>query len=258
MKKKIIVLITAALLSLSGSSAFANFGNGQLNFYAYGNGAGTSEVGVNLGSISTVLSGTAPPSQLQGPGPTTITSGESSITGLHTDSTTIYAGLYGFDAVTGNIYVAANQGLGSFNANLSSYTAFKTANTKVNDLYGATNVKTITSKGTSATSTYFGQMDKGVSGIGTLSNLIPTGYGTYFVTTLAADVTKNIYMFDITGTTFNDTGVSATLTTNGDIIIQAPTWDDRPSGSYAPIPAAAWLLGSGLIGLFGFRKGENI
>ena len=234
MNKKMIALLAGALMALTAGTASANFGNGQLNFYAYGNVAGTSEVGVNLGSITSLLSG---------PG-ATITKGASAVSGLLSGSTTIYAGLYGYDATTGNVYVAANEGLGTFAAVGSSYTAFKTQNTAVNTAYGTTtDLKTITSKGTSATASYFGKMDKGVNGGSTYSSFVPAGLGADFSTTLTADITKSIYMFDAATGNFSDTGTTAIFKTDGSVTV-----------ANTPIPPAFFLMGSGLLGMIGLRR----
>ena len=55
MKKKMIALLAGALMTISASSAFAYFGDGELKFFSYGNLAASTEVGVDLGWISSLL-----------------------------------------------------------------------------------------------------------------------------------------------------------------------------------------------------------
>ena len=240
MKKKMIVLLAGALMALSAGSAFASFGNGQLDLYAYSNVAGTPEVGVNLGSITALLANGAD---------TTITAGASTVAALLTGATSVYAGLYGYDATGANIYVIANTGLGSFSASSAGYSNFVTANTAINTTYGNNTVLSLASKGTSSTADYFGKLDKGVNGGGTFGTLIGTGKGTDFTTNFSTDITKSIYVLNVaSGFTFTDTGATAIFNTDGSIEVKGA------AAAPTPIPPSFLLMGSGLLGMIGLRR----
>jgi hypothetical protein len=244
MKKKMIALLAGALLTLGmAGNALAYFGNGELNLYAYSNLAASNEVGIDLGSMTSLLaSGTT----------TTITAGESALTGLKSGASFVYAGLYGFDAATTNVWVVANQGLSPFAANLSNFANFQTANSLVNTGYSAATgqVNSFGPKGTTATNDYFGKLDKAVNGQATYASLIAATIGGDFRTTLAADVVKSIYLMDVQhgSTNFVDTGATATFKTNGDIVIAGAT------ATPTPVPPSFFLMGSGLLGMIGLRR----
>ena len=235
-----IVLLAGALMALSASSAFAYFGNGELNFYAYNNTTGSSEVGVDLGSIGTLLTKGAD---------TTITAGASNVAALKTGASSVYGGLYGFDAASGNIWIVADAGK-TLAANYAQYANFVTANGQINATYAsaAGRVNTLASKGTSSTNDYFGRLDKGTTGQGTYASMIATAQGGDFKTTLAANVVKDIYFLDAKNgvTNFIDTGATAIFKTDGSIEVKA--------ASAVPIPPAFFLMGSGLLGMIGLRR----
>ncbi|MBJ6724289.1 hypothetical protein [Geomesophilobacter sediminis] len=242
MKKKMIALLAGALLALSAGNALAYFGAGELNLYAYNNTLTSSEVGVDLGSLASLMT----------PGADTlITKASSNLTGLKTGATYVYAGIYGV-AANGNVYAIANKGLGSFAENTSNYINFTNANSGVNNGYtsATSDIKTIASKGTGASNTYFGKMDKGNNFTGTYASVMPTSMANQgdFRTTLAADVQKGIYLLDVANgsTTFKEVG-TATFFTNGNIEVQA-------DAASTPIPPAFLLMGSGLLGMVGLRR----
>jgi hypothetical protein len=56
----------------------------------------------------------------------------------------------------------------------------------------------------------------------------------------------------------NDAGTVAAVNLNNDGTTSAQSLDASASATPTPIPAAAWLLGSGLMGLFGMRKKTQV
>ncbi|MBJ6724291.1 PEP-CTERM sorting domain-containing protein [Geomesophilobacter sediminis] len=246
MKKKMVALLAGALLSLSAGNALAYFGNGELVLYAYNNTSSSPEVGIDLGSISTLLA----------PGTDTVINTGTSLTGLKTGASYVYAGILGmanWNVNVGNVYALANSGLGSFSANTANLQSFYAANNNLNTKYGspATATETFPVKGSG---TYYGLMDKSSPGAGTYGSILPSsmaGQGD-FKTSLAGDVVKGIYYLDNIGgsTTFVEVG-KATFFANGNIEINTAVPTAPPT---VPVPAALPLMATGLLGMAGLGK----
>ncbi|BBO68366.1 hypothetical protein DSCA_22960 [Desulfosarcina alkanivorans] len=88
---------------------------------------------------------------------------------------------------------------------------------------------------------------------GAYAGLLTGGYGMASLASLAIDGQVDIYLYQYDGNTLNtgfdaatDYAAMVSIFDNGDVVLNAP--------SAVPVPAAVWLLGSGLLGLIGIRR----
>jgi hypothetical protein len=248
LKKKIVMLIAAALMTLSASSAFAAFGDLELIRIAYDRNG--SEIATDLGLVSNFTAAgannTIPGSfaaitpststfvtyfaldrannQLWATGSTTtpsiILGGASGLTGLKNGTTPMYAQ---YNTQGGTNYIGAASLASSYKTKLS-------ANGQQGALAAAINLTT--------------RANTEVSLASIAST--PVSQGLYFwangTTTVAA----------------NKTGVlAATITTNSDGSATIISSTPAPVAS-TPIPPAFFLMGSGLLGMFGLRRKTKV
>jgi hypothetical protein len=244
MKKKLIALFAGALLTLAmAGNALAYFNSEYTLVRVVYDSAGTVEVATDLGTVS---------------GSTvTLTNGGS--------SSAFNLSMFGTSASLDNLRVAyfavANAttdvwASGSVTDAISttvgrSFTALVTATATSRTYYtglGGSTGTVVGDQGNQAS--YWNKLDKGGAGVATLAAYI-TSAGK--IESSLADlatigyVDQGLYFFDAAKT--NSTGVKiATLRTLAD-----GTTVLNPS-SAVPVPAAVYLLGSGLLGLVGIRR----
>lgn len=249
MKKKMIVLLAAALLTLGAAgSALANFGDQQLEMFAYN---GSTEVAVDLGAIDVTSLSSMESSLASLAG--TINIGATAVSGL-TGSGNIYAGIMGIDfANTGNVVVSGKAGLSPFPYSTANYGGATGSMSTINGYYaGVTQATAGVATGSStAINSYFTLMDSKSAGLGNFGSLVPSTVKGDATTTLTAAVAEELYWLDSNNATnFVDTGYEAIINTNGSVTIEK-----TPAAT--PIPAAIYLMGSGLLGMFGLRRRKN-
>ncbi|HBA72266.1 MAG: hypothetical protein A2X82_01520 [Geobacteraceae bacterium GWC2_55_20] len=237
-RKKLAVLVAAALMSLTASSAFAAFADLEL-IRVYYDRAG-NEVATDLGKVKDILA--APSTTFAG-----------SFDGLSTG----YAVYFALDRTAGmsDLWATGSTTTASTIVGTSlGITSLKSGTTYMYSLYntqGGTNYTGPASalnsytKKLSATQGWLANSIASVSRLNTeasLSNLLSTGTGS---------VTQALYFWDnaLTSVAAEKIGVSvATIITNAD---GSTTVNSTVA---TPIPAAFYLMGSGLLGLVGMRR----
>jgi hypothetical protein len=269
--KTLTKLAFAGAAALAAANAFAGLqpvssGNGELTlFVAATNGTTVTTYGVGLGktlddlaSAATIIANSpssTPFTQLSSAGFDVTPAGLSAFLSANS-SATITWGLMAGDNQGG---VAIGNGLRVASSTAAGATPSGITNSKLNNMTGNTNtfLGTVSGQlggvaldgssnaalsgtakwGDSATipdpTSWFGNgFSNAVTGIGTAGDLYVLGAGGPGLTTLAE-------VFKIGG--------DLTLTNAGHLVLAA-------AGNAVPLPAAVWLFGSGLLGLFGIGR----
>jgi hypothetical protein len=247
MKKKMIALLAGALMMFGASSAFAAFSSANMEVYRVvydGTTGSTFEAMTDLGSLATLQADA---------GGTLLDSGTSSFAGLTgynqaTDKVVYFA----FNTATKSVYISQT-GEGS-NAPASNPTKWASAGIPLKTV--------ITTAYASGTTDASGMTSTITGGTGNTSSFKGKGYGGSFggylsgnASTLFAASLANLATTDVTHLYFfnGDTGIIGTvalsLTTNA---VNGTT-----SIAATPIPPAFFLMGSGLLGMFGLRRKQR-
>lgn len=243
MKKQMIALVAGALMALSANSAFAAFGDLEL-IRVYYDRAG-SEIATDLGSVSSILG----------------TTGPQTFAGSFGSLTNGYAVYFALDRATNNLWVSGNTATPSvINGGTSGLTGTKNGTNSMYTTYntqGGTNYTGLAS----ATNSYKNKLS---ATQGTMANAINTATRLNTEASLAsiigvsgASANQALYYWNngLTTLTAEKTGVNAaTIVTNFD---GTTTITSATQATPTPIPAAAYLLGSGLLGLVGIRRKAN-
>ena len=241
-----IALLAAAMMTLAASSAMAAFQNGDLLRVVY-NHAGTVEVTTDLGNINSLLSN---PSSMSAD-----TFSLSSITGA-TSASDLYVAYFASNYVgSSNVnqaYVGAAAGSTLTNPAARKYSGFNTGYSNMELGYRGLNATATTILFDQANVKSYANALTGSTGYGSLNGFLPMNAGEQNLADLIASGGQTtIYGWNnISPTSSAMTGAatSLVLTTNFVNGIGSTT----PSA--VPIPAAAYLLGSGLMGLIGIRR----
>ncbi|TWJ16692.1 VPLPA-CTERM sorting domain-containing protein [Geobacter argillaceus] len=252
MKKKMIALLAGALMTLAASNAMAAFGNAELVRVVY-NHLGTVEVATDLGNIDAIIAGGAVAAD---------TFKLSSITGATSTAdlyVSYFASNYTGSATTNKAYMNADAAPA-----MGSYTNFNTGvSNAVNNYYNylsTTNAGATTVTGqTSYANSFTTQLAKGGVAYGSMNSSLynSTGGEQNLATLLSTGGKSTIYSFTNFGRN-PVTGTSAlALTTNFDTVTGIGSTSIAPAATPTPIPAAAYLLGSGLLGLVGIRRKQK-
>lgn len=254
MFKKLATIVAAAMMTLSASSAFAAFANYDL-VRVISDSSSTREIATNLGNI-TSLSGLTNVTLGGGVDAFTNFIGTSSLSNL---SVTYFA-VNRSSALNGTIFIASNSATTPQTggvANIHNRLAIGGSLTPVLPYYNtlAATGSTVVADNTN------GQSLAGKFGTTTLGTY--GGYATPFATTTnltladlaTTPLTMTVWQFgNSTNMALAQTGVKML-----DITLNADGSSTINAGSVAtPIPAAAWLLGSGLMGLVGLRRRQNV
>jgi hypothetical protein len=266
MKKKLVALFAAALMTISfAGTAMAAFVQGDLIRVVYDT-VGAKEYATDLGSWAT-LSTTAAKANL------TVGGGVDAITLANTGAASfnnLVVGYYMVQFPTGGPYgvAVAADGVNPITSGSRKFSSFNTSAGAIGGNYVAnaiagTNSAVIADKAANGTNTFYNQFDvHGVStgyyagwetgatgvnpgGILSLAALTTTGY---------VDQTM-VYFGPFTTITPNaSTGVnSITVRTMAD----GSTIINQGTAAPVPVPPAFFLMGSGLLGIFGVRRKMN-
>jgi hypothetical protein len=234
-RKKLAVLVAAALMTLSASSAFAAFADMELIRVVLDN-AGTVEIATDLGNVNTIIAGG------------TFGSGVDAFTAQAGGTT---AGLnvtyFAVNNTTKELWITGGASLkigagksvtinGLTQALFSNYNATAPTSPAVNTIVAdpSSGYHVIADA-----TTQQGQFGSAIVAAGR------PGVEASLATLAAAAVTQNLYYFKNYAAA--STGVNVvTLSTNANGSTSTPTT--------TPIPAAFYLMGSGLMGLVGLRR----
>ncbi|ABQ26755.1 hypothetical protein [Geotalea uraniireducens] len=259
MKKKMITLLAAAMLTMSAaSSAMAAFAQGDLIRVVYDT-LGTKEIATNLGSVSALTS-----------------YANGSILGGGIDATTLaqfggssYSDLrvayFSNDNATSSAWVSGTGDLSTTTAPTNGslkYGGYKTnfaSTINQYNLFLSADGKVATLDNKSLTNSFFNKMDNKGAATGGFANFLPTkpAGGVVSLAALATTgyVDQALYTWGSTISNSANLGVRV-----GDV--QKLTLRTLADGSTAimtnaastPIPPAFLLMGSGLLGMVGIRR----
>lgn len=232
-RKKLAVLVAAALMTLSASSAFAAFGDLELIRVYYDRSG--SEIATDLGKVKDLI---AAPS--------------TTIAGSFGSLTTGFVSYFALDRATNQLWASGSTNTPSVIAGGSTgLTGIKNNTTPMYTLFktqGGTNYTGLAS----ATNSYKNKLSA-VQGnlanainastrLNTEASLLPLLNGS------ATKLDQSLYFFanGVTTVAADKIGVNqATITTNANGSTTITT---------TPIPPAFFLMGSGLLGMFGLRR----
>ena len=233
--RKLITFIAAAMITLSSSSAFAAFADMELiRVYYDRNG---SEIASDLGNMSSILAS------------------RSTFNGSfdYLDLSSSYVVYFGLDRSMNHIWASGSTETPSVIIGGTTMLSLKSGADRVYSNYNAIAQDGSTATGlASATNSYKNRLSASQGFLGNTINLT-TRMNTEasLANIIDSPVTQTLYYW-ANGSTTNPsekTGIAvATITTNADgSTTLIPT-------SATPIPPAFLLMGSGLVGLVGFRR----
>ncbi|MFA7061213.1 MAG: hypothetical protein WC156_10375 [Pedobacter sp.] len=245
LKKKIVMLIAAAMMTLSASSAFAAFADLELIRVYYDRSG--AEIATDLGNVKDLIA----------PGQSTTKPGSFStiikVDGVDTTFTATKVVYFALDRLNSDLWatnstttaplvIGGTTGLTAINAGTTSM--YLTYNSQ-----GGTNYAGLAT----ATNSYKNKLSSTQGWLGnTITGVAARAATELSLSNLATNNTQTLYFWDnakaATADTDGRTGVAvAQIITNADgssTIVTANT----------PIPPAFFLMGSGLLGMFGLRR----
>jgi hypothetical protein len=256
MKKKIIALLAGALMVLSASSAFAAFTYAANDLYLVAYDTGTQEeLVINLGTLTTNGSGTGYFGLNSSGG--TLSFNESLLGSSATTATTNVA-LFGYSigANQNSVLASSDPGDSPQSAYGTQSSFISAVNSIVNTAHAATTTNTYVGSTTNGAG-YNGKMN--ASGTGSFAGLNDFGASTNGFSTPETTLANLIGGYTFGVFSFKN----QLLVTNGVLQFNVGLTDDAGVETIAltsantaatPIPAAFYLLGSGLMGLVGLRR----
>ena len=169
----------------------------------------------------------------------------------------LYVSYFAYDNATGNVWISAASGLGTFGLNIDNYSGTIGQMSMVAQTYKAIagNASSAVSlKNPQGVSTFFNSLEGTQNGQGGYARMVDvTTIGTTTETLdLINAVKQSLYFFDVANEVdesdliFQEVA-KITTNANGTVTLNA-------ANAEVPIPAAAYLLGSGLLGLVGLRR----
>ena len=248
MKKKMIALLAGAMMMTAASSAFASFGDLQLTEIVYN---ATNEYAVNLGTLTNV--GGLDNVYTLSPSAAPTTFNLLTKLGATATAATTYVAFYGSDyaaqAGQGQALVSSSSAVAP-TSNYGTMGQFQAGLSNVQTNFGAAN---LTATGlTSAPNSFSGSSMFYNGDFGGLLTST-TGNSMTLASLVANPSLMSIYSIDDqsnngAGVGIKQFGITATSTDGINFNVAAAT------SATTPIPAAAYLLGSGLMGLVGLRR----
>lgn len=256
MKKKMIVLLAAAMMTLAAGNAFANYGNLDLVEVFY-NTATSNETAIDLGTLTANAQGgynlaynSAAPLSIN------------STTAGQTLGTSTQVAFYALDNANSTALVSSTNGAPT-QIDLYQSTIGTAASTMQALGYTSGQGAVISGRLATLNGSAAGWSDGFINQMRT-SGLWYGGYvnavGEANLSTTAA---ANLGIYGVNDQTVGNGAVAldfnATVTFDGTNAVTSLTNDNGTGGTApaTPIPAAAYLLGSGLLGLFGLRRKQK-
>jgi hypothetical protein len=245
LKKKIVMLIAAAMMTLSASSAFAAFADMELIRVVYERTTGTTEQVTDLGTISSNLTGTH-------------TYAGATLTA--NNSANLFATYFAVNKNTGDMWVSGSSDttIAPVAVGTPGFTSFKNG---VGGVYLTYNAATPDANGVrtglqSAPNSFKTKLDANQGAFGNAVNIATRVNSEISLASLvgaaSGSVTQNLYFLN--GNAAGSVGqlvASITTSANGSTTVAAPT-------ATTPIPPAFFLMGSGLLGMFGLRRKNKV
>lgn len=247
MNKKMIVLLAGALTAMSATSALANFGDLTLTrvVYQHTQSLGTVEEATDLGNINTLLTNLGASSNgrldLTSNAFTYTTTGDYMVAYFVGNKSGTNRQLW----LSGSTDAANAPTVGTNKTSLGQSTL-----QFLYSEYGTANTGTVTKATTDASSYY---IKAGTSGL--FGTVVTTGSADASLANITASspISQALYFTN----SFTATNVMSKVQVNG-VDLQILTNSDGTTSLVAapatPIPAAAYLMGSGLMGLVGLRR----
>lgn len=242
MKKKMIALLAGALMTLSASSAFAYFGTVtgdqfDLVRVVYDT-TGSVEVVSDLGNVTTVAGNLAPTFSL-------------SQFGANKSFANLNVAYFAYDNASNSFWGTSTVAPASA-TNALIQSAYTNAQS-VTGLYNTFGTQTVVGN-QATTGSYYNAMDKNGVTIGQFAGLLAGNTGEQNLAALASggSVSMELYKFSITGARS-----AASITDIMTITTNADGTTTVPGGPATPIPAPFFLMGSGLLGMFGLRRKQK-
>ncbi|RII25236.1 MAG: hypothetical protein CXR30_19135 [Geobacter sp.] len=238
LKKRIAITLAAAMLTLSASSAFASFADLELIRVCYDRAG--AEIGTDLGKVKDILAA-----------PTT------TVAGSFGELATGYVVYFALDRTTNELWATGSNTVPStITGTIYGLTGLKSGTTSMYSWYntqGGTNYTGLASDTNSYKGKISATQGNMAASITAASRLNTEASLASLITNGSGSVTQTLYYWanGLTTITAEKTGVAvATITTNfdGTTTINTPT----------PIPAAFYLMGSGLLGLVGLRRRNKV
>lgn len=241
MKKKMIALLAGALMAMSASSAFAAFADLDLVRVYYERTTGTVEVATDLGNVNTLLAS-----------PSTTIAGQWATVGTPSN---LYVAYFAVSRATsgttlGDLYVSGLTDTTKPPVAVGSpgFTSTKSGWTSILGQYNSYGTDTITQAQT-ITNSYRLKMSSSQGALGNGIN-IATRVNTEanlasLVNGTATQVKQKLYFFENANTAGSKGVAVADISTNANGSTTITT---------TPIPPAFFLMGSGLLGMFGLRR----
>ena len=243
-KKKIAILVAAALMSLSASSAFAAFADLELIRVVYERTTGTAEYVTDLGNINSIIAG--PTKTFAG---TALTAGTAA---------NLYVAYFAIDRATNNVWASG----GATAPVMTGGVALNTVKNGTTAVYNYYNTLAVDANGVatgviSDLNSYKSKLSANQGRLATALNAASNIEGSLasLVGATSGSFTQNLYYWSnasVAGAGQMVAGLTIDTNANGSTTITtAPI-------TATPIPAAFYLMGSGLMGLVGLRRRNKV
>lgn len=252
MKKQMIAVLAGAMMMTAASSAFASFGDLQLTEIIYN---GTAEYAVNMGTLTNV--GGLDTTYTLTPSAISKDFNIQTLLGASATAATTYIAFYGSDyAAQGGAGQAlvSNSSFAAPTANYGNMPGFQAGLTNVQQNFGAANdSKVVTiATGSSPFSTSSMFVNKDFNGLLDLTNAANFNNAMTLAALAADNTLMSIYSIDDQSAGGSGIGIKQTALSIGLTSVDGINFTSAVPST--PIPAAAYLLGSGLMGLVGMRR----
>jgi hypothetical protein len=254
MKKKMIVLLAAALLALGASNAMAYFGEQDLIRVVYNTSTG-DETLTDLGSTASLISLATTAGYTVGGGALAFTSGTNLGAGQDANLKVGYMSVStSIGAPDSQVWVSATKGV-TVNATGSNFNNYQNGGSSLYFFNIGTSAASASWSSTKNDSNdyinnFSAQNQEGT--FGQFLSAIP-GLGEASLATLAsASIQQGLYYW-----ADGNNGGAGTAINGLTILTNADGSTTLQTAAQTPIPAAIYLMGSGLLGMFGLRRKQR-